>query len=110
MLARPGRLRCVLLIILLAAAAACSAQPRQFPPPVFVDGLGMGASPLIGPWVFHAGDDPGWASPSFDDSNWEAMRGDLPWGQQGYARYTGYAWYRIHLYPGSVPESSPQFS
>ena len=25
---------------------------------------------LVGPWRFHAGDDPAWASPGYDDSHW----------------------------------------
>ena len=98
------------LIILLAAAAACSAESQQSPSLIFVDALGKGAAPLIGPWRFRTGDDARWATASLDDSGWQTIRGDLPWGRQGFARYTGYGWYRIHLSFDSSLEKSRQFS
>jgi hypothetical protein len=33
--------------------------------------LGQSVVALTGPWKFHVGDDPGWADPGFDDSQWE---------------------------------------
>lgn len=110
MLARLARLRCVPLIILLAAAAACRAESLPSTSSIFSEGFGAGAVKLIGPWKFHTGDDPRWASPFFDDSDWHAIRGNLPWGRQGYARYTGYGWYRIHVPVASSPENPRQFS
>ncbi len=53
-------------------------------------------------WRFHTGDDPQWASPSFDDSQWPLLRMDRSWNVQGYRGYSGYAWYRIRL---EVPTS-----
>lgn len=110
MLARSARLRCVPLLILLAAAVAFGAEPQGSPTPIFIDEIGKGAFPLIGPWKFQQGDDARWASPSFDDSNWKSIRGDQPWGRQGFARYTGYGWYRIRLSVLFAPEKSQQFS
>src|SRR5215469_18453462 len=46
-------------------------------------------------WRFHTGDNPQWASPTFDDSRWSLLRMDRSWSTQGYGGYTGYAWYRI---------------
>jgi sigma-B regulation protein RsbU (phosphoserine phosphatase) len=46
-------------------------------------------------WRFHTGDDPAWASPNFDDSQWPLMRIDKPWSEQGYKGYSSFAWYRI---------------
>jgi len=66
------------------------------------------ASPAGGPvtitasWRFHTGDDPQWASPSFDESQWSLLRMDRSWNVQGYRGYSGYAWYRIRLH---VPTS-----
>ena len=66
--------------------------------PVFtVEGLGLGAVPLDGPWQFHTGDNPEWASPSFDDSTWEPIQVTSSWGGQSHPGYTGYAWYRLHV-------------
>ena len=50
---------------------------------------------LDGLWRFHTGDNPQWASPNFDDSQWPLLRSDKDWGQQGYKGYSGYAWYRF---------------
>jgi len=48
-------------------------------------------------WRFHTGDNPQWASPTFDDSQWPLLHMDKPWNVQGYGGYSGYAWYRIRL-------------
>jgi hypothetical protein len=50
---------------------------------------------LDGLWRFHPGDDPLWASPDFDDSQWPLIRSDRSWTEQGYADTFGYAWYRF---------------
>ncbi|WP_162601880.1 PP2C family protein-serine/threonine phosphatase [Occallatibacter savannae] len=97
------------LFFLLAAAAAPGAESRPVPP-ICLDGVVTGAIALIGPWKFQVGDDPRWASPSFDDSEWSTIRGDLPWGRQGFERYTGYGWYRIHLFASCAPENAQRFS
>lgn len=48
-------------------------------------------------WRFHTGDDPQWASPGFDDSQWSLLRIDKTWAAQGYKRYYGFSWYRLKL-------------
>jgi serine phosphatase RsbU (regulator of sigma subunit) len=55
---------------------------------------------LDGSWRFHTGDDPAWAQPSFDDSNWALLRSDETFSKQGYPDYTGFAWYR---FPVRIP-------
>lgn len=52
---------------------------------------------LAGPWAFHPGDDPQWASPDFDDSAWSRLQVPLSWGVQGYQDVSGVAWYRIRV-------------
>jgi hypothetical protein len=52
---------------------------------------------LDGRWRFHAGDDPHWADPNFDDSKWSLIDPAKSWEDQGYSGYRGYAWYRIQL-------------
>ncbi|WP_394828003.1 hypothetical protein [Pendulispora albinea] len=75
--------------------------------------LGASVVPLNGPWKFHTGDDPRWADPSFDDSDWESvdltpaagahdgdvgLMGYVPgWLARGHPHYWGYAWYRIRI-------------
>ncbi len=53
------------------------------------------------PWKYHPGDNPEWASPTFDDTAWEStdtwlFRGQLPKGG-----WEGIGWFRLHL---SVPD------
>jgi hypothetical protein len=56
-----------------------------------------GAIRLEGPWSFHTGDDPRWADPSFDDSQWERITLSSTLLDQGIESYSGYAWYRIRV-------------
>ncbi len=64
-------------------------------------------SELRGPWRFHAGDDPGWASPGFDDSSWSLLEAGRSWGAQGYSGYGGVGWYRLRV---MVPEKAGQLA
>ena len=76
-----------------------------------IEGLGKGVAPLDGPWQFHLGDNPAWAAPSVDDATghngWEQLTAAAPWGTQGHASYTGYAWYRRHIKISPAPGASP---
>ena len=49
---------------------------------------------LSGSWKFSIGDDNRWASPSYDDSDWDQISVPGQWENQGYNDYNGYAWYR----------------
>jgi hypothetical protein len=68
-------------------------------------------APLAGPWQFHRGDNPAWAAPGVDDATgqngWEQLTAATPWGTQGHASYTGYAWYRRQLNITPAPGASP---
>ena len=93
-------LLCLPLLILAAcepassqlhAAAAGKVQAHTIPEP------GPSEFRLDGPWQFHLGDNPAWKSPSFDDSGWEQLTADEPWGMQGHPNIDGFAWYRCRL-------------
>jgi len=60
-------------------------------------------------WRFHPGDDPRWADPNFDDSQWPLLRGDKSWDDQGYPHLSGYAWYRLRVkvQPGRALSIAP---
>lgn len=62
---------------------------------------------LNGLWRFHTGDNPQWASPNFDDSQWPLLSSDESWTKQGYPGYGGYAWYRFQVV---VPPGEGQLS
>jgi sialate O-acetylesterase len=49
---------------------------------------------LEGNWRFSIGDDTTWASPDFNDKNWEKIKVPSAWEDQGFHGYNGYAWYR----------------
>lgn len=57
----------------------------------------QGVTTIDSLWRFHPGDNPAWASPSFDDSSWPLLATGQKWGSQGYPDLNGYAWYRLRL-------------
>ena len=52
---------------------------------------------LAGKWRFQPGDDPAFAAPSFDDSQWKLLDSGRPWSDQGYPGMSGLAWYRFRV-------------
>jgi Stage II sporulation protein E (SpoIIE) len=94
------------LALLMLCAAALGQQAPKTPaqagapdhaPVLVLQGIGRGIAPIDGIWQFHLGDDPAWAQPSVDDSNWDSIHAGDYWGNQGYPSYTGFAWYRRHV-------------
>lgn len=47
-------------------------------------------------WKFKTGDDPRWASPDFDDTDWATIQANNIYENQGYD-YNGYSWYRVRF-------------
>lgn len=64
----------------------------------------MKIADLSGSWHFAIGDDPQWADPDFDDSDWHSIHVPDMWESQGYDNYDGLAWYRreVILETGSL--------
>jgi len=110
------RLRSSFLLLLwvglCGALRGQSALVPVAPTPVRSITLGDSAVALTGSWKFHTGDDMAWASPSFDDSGWDAMDLTPPpgsrdpafggsyvrgWTARGHKGYSGYAWYRLRV-------------
>lgn len=102
--------RILIASLLLAISAFANPQSGEAVVPIT---LGQSVVGLSGPWKFHVGDDPRWADPAFDDSQWETvdltptpqttLRG-VPisgfvsgWTARGHAGYAGYAWYRMRV-------------
>jgi hypothetical protein len=83
--------------LLCFAFGSLPAQPPPLVPTLEIDGLGKTTIPLDGPWQFHLGDSPSFASPQLDDSTWQPILAGQPWEAQGYHGYTGFAWYRRHI-------------
>ncbi|TQJ30039.1 alpha/beta hydrolase-fold protein [Microbacterium sp. SLBN-146] len=76
-------------IAALVAASVLIAPPAlaQSAPPATV------SIDLEGTWKFTKGDDPSYASPSFDDSAWSDIQ--VPGDGSPFASYDGFAWYRL---------------
>ncbi|HTW49618.1 MAG TPA: PP2C family protein-serine/threonine phosphatase [Acidobacteriaceae bacterium] len=81
----------VFSLLLLAAALPLCAQSFD------ASQWNQGVTTIDSLWRFHPGDNPAWASPSFDDSSWPLLATGQKWGSQGYPDLTGYAWYRLRL-------------
>lgn len=63
-----------------------------------------GVITLDGGWRFHVGDDPQWANPDFNDSDWQTVALAPTLSAQGIDTYTGFAWYRMRLQPQLVSQ------
>ncbi|HWG22311.1 MAG TPA: PP2C family protein-serine/threonine phosphatase [Terracidiphilus sp.] len=94
-------MRKLALFLVLALPGAVAAQTFSLisgrEPVTSLDGL----------WRFHTGDDPAWAHPNFDDSQWTLLRSNKDWGEQGYLGLKGLAWYRFKV---TVPGDSGPLS
>lgn len=82
------------------AVAACAlpagAQPAA-DNPRNADATAFGEHIALGPdWLFAAGDDPGWASPTLDDSHWMTISDSRPLEDYG-IHNVPYVWYRMHI-------------
>ncbi len=72
--------------------------------------LCQGQAVLPEKWKFQKGDNPEYASPSFDDSGWAAIVPGTVWEQQGYNMYDGFAWYRVSFtIPASLKKEAKQY-
>jgi signal transduction histidine kinase/CheY-like chemotaxis protein len=77
-----ARATLALLAVLLAAPMPVRAMP-------------LPASPEI--WRTRAGDDPRWASPTYDDSAWRGVPLIATWREQGLSGVDGIVWFRRKL-------------
>lgn len=60
-------------------------------------------------WKFKTGDDPVWATPGYDDSDWATIESGVDWEKQGYSDYDGYAWYRQKVViPSSLKDQAKE--
>lgn len=59
-------------------------------------------------WKFHNGDDTAWASPTFDDSNWDTSATEFV-SKNDSCVFTGIAWLRLHVYLDSSSAVEPLY-
>ena len=84
-----------LLLLLIALPFVVQVSLRAQTVDLDKDRLPIAQLPVL--WRFHTGDNPAWADPRFDDSNWSLLRSDMGWSSQGYKNYSGMAWYRFKV-------------
>ena len=92
-----GTLLVVSVCATLATAQSDVSNPRNF------DATQFGESVILGPdWLFAPGDNPAWASPTFDDSGWKPISTEKELLDYG-IRDIPFAWYRLHIHlsPGA---------
>jgi hypothetical protein len=88
----------LLALAMLAAVLPLRAQTfdaSQFP---------QGVTTIDAQWRFHPGDDPAWASPSFDDSSWPLLSTGEDGRRTMNRHLTGYSWYRLRLKLPATPQ------
>ena len=98
----------IVLIAHLAAAQPTHSLTADQAPTAALFSPSQNHEPVIsldGMWRFSAGDDPQFASPTFDDSAWPLIRSDQSWTSQGYKDQNGFAWYRFRALPPSTEKS-----
>lgn len=98
------------MILAILAAALGSACDRAALASTEVREIGIETVPIDGDWQFRLGDDRQWAAPDLDDSAWEKLQANRPWGEQGHAGYHGFAWYRRHIALRSTSDGVTGFS
>ena len=69
-----------------------------------LDAVEAGTS-LQGSWKYHPGDNPEWASPTFNDATWESTDTSLLQDRLPESGWEGIGWFRLHL---SVPDAQLQ--
>jgi phosphoserine phosphatase RsbU/P len=90
----PGRMRKLLAAaVLLLIIHGIPLRAQNFD----LQSNGIPTISLDGLWRFRTGDNPAWADPKFDDSQWQLLPSNEPWTDHGYMGYAGIAWYRFHV-------------
>ena len=82
----------ILTTILLLASGFCKLEAADWKQ--LVD--------LRGQWLFTVGDDPAWAQPQANTSDWDMLPVPYDW-EHFYTGYNGYAWYRRTFSLTSIP-------
>ncbi|UOQ98584.1 ATP-binding protein [Hymenobacter sp. 5317J-9] len=94
------------LVLLLAALGLLFGVATAAPLPADTAVLRINRLPATGRfllqkgWRYHAGDDPAWARPDFDDRAWDTLNPTRPRRAQPRAVQTGISWLRLRFRPG----------
>ena len=61
---------------------------------IYADSLKKHSTNLSLPWKYHPGDNMEWASPNFDDSDWDTLRTIMKYRTKDYDNWKGIGWFR----------------
>ncbi len=97
----------LIFLVICVFVSEVPAQNGEITPDKLVLKLNEANSDLelsVYPWKYHPGDNPEWASPTFDDTEWNSI-GTLstlaPQGELSESGWEGIGWFRLHV---SVPD------
>lgn len=103
-----GRLAISLSLLLAPFCIAQNPASKPAQPGAFsLESDHLPIASLDGLWRFHAGDDPGFASPALDDSAWPLVHSDQSWAEQHLPIAADTFWYRAQVL---VPAGSEPLS
>jgi len=89
--------RPVSLVLLIACFLLAASVPLRAATPVF-DATHLSVPrDLDTQWLLHAGDDPTYARPDFNDSNWTAIDIRTPLADLLHGAHPQIVWYRLHI-------------
>ncbi|WP_187275970.1 sensor domain-containing diguanylate cyclase [Parahaliea aestuarii] len=88
-------LAALLLLLLALPAPAAESRDAQSIPLVSID-QALAGWKLYDGWRFHVGDDPAWADPGFDDSQWQRVDLSHRW-YPSQENASLFGWYRLRL-------------
>ena len=95
----PRVAKTIMVLAIFAGAGHCGFASPASQASNRIEFNGGTASP--GPWKYHQGDDPTWATPNFNDSSWGTVPIDKPWGNPRRFDAYGFSWYRVRIVPGT---------
>jgi serine phosphatase RsbU (regulator of sigma subunit) len=92
------QLRIATFALLVGAAAAVAVGQEPAPARMGVSALDAGNTvEFVRAWRFHAGDDPSWAGPNLNDTDWQILEPRMPPGKLPEGGWPGTGWFRRHL-------------
>lgn len=97
------RIMYLITVILFASVMAFAQQPDAV---IVIDKLSAEGILLDSSWKFHEGDNPGWALPEFDDSDWKDITPGTDLYSLSEAKST-IGWIRLKVKPGDAIRGKP---
>ena len=93
---RDGALLCGAALVLWAVVTAGTGSAHEAPEHLDT-GMLVGIHSLHQEWRFRPGDDPRWATPDLDDSQWQLKPVPEPWPDNGFPHTGQMGWYRLSI-------------